>query len=49
METWKNSISFSNIKIENERLYMNDNIYIGKNKGKIIESLKEYSAIFIEI
>lgn len=49
METWKNSISFSNIKIENERLYMNYNIYIGKNKGKIIESLKEYSAIFIEI
>ncbi len=49
METWKNSLSFSNIKIENDKLYMNDNIYIGKNKEKIIESLKEYNATYLEI
>ncbi len=45
---WKHSVS--NIKVENKKLYMNENKYIGKNKEDIIESLeKSYSAKIIEI
>lgn len=45
---WKHSVS--NIKIENKKLYMNENKYIGKNKEDIIESLeKSYNAKIFEI
>lgn len=46
---WEGSISNSNIKIEEQKLYMNENIYIGKSKKDIIISLKEYEAKIIEI
>ena len=47
--TWENSSFISNIKIENKKLYLNDNIYTGKTKQEIIESLQEYNASIIEI
>lgn len=47
--SWKNSMAFSNIKIENQKLYTNFNIYIGKNKEDILKSLKDYNAIILEI
>ena len=46
---WEDSLSSSNMKIENQKLYMNENSYIGKTKQKIYESLKEYQAQIIEI
>lgn len=48
-DNWTGSISNSNIKIEEHKLYMNENIYIGKNKKDIISSLIEYEAKIIEI
>ena len=45
---WEDSLSSSNMKIENQKLYMNENSYIGKTKQKIYESLKEYQAQIIE-
>lgn len=47
--SWENTNSNSNMKIENEKLYMNENIYIGKMKEDIIKSLQEYDAIIIDI
>lgn len=46
---WENSSAISNIKIEQQKLYINDNIYVGKEKENIIKSLKEYNAKIIEI
>lgn len=46
---WENTNSNSNMKIENEKLYMNENIYRGKMKEDIIKSLQEYDAIIIDI
>lgn len=47
---WENSNAISNIKIENQKLYMNENSYIGKNKQRLIETLKtSYNAQVIEI
>lgn len=46
---WEGSIAISNIKIENEKIYMNDNVFVGKNKQQIIEILKTYNAIIMEI
>lgn len=47
--SWENTSVMSNIKIEGQRLYINDNIYIGKKKPNILESLKEYNAKIIEM
>lgn len=47
--TSENSIVVSNIKIEKQKLYMNSNVYVGKNKKRIIEGLKTYQAEIIEI
>lgn len=47
--TWENSVTVSNIKIEQQKLYINDNIYVGKEKENILESLKEYDAKIVEI
>ena len=47
--SWENTNSNSNMKIENEKLYMNENIYIGKKKEYIIKSLQEYDAIIVDI
>lgn len=45
---WK--LLYSNVKIENGKLYMNDNVYTGKNKEKLLKNLKEdYNAKVIEI
>lgn len=48
-KAWEGSVAISNIKIENEKIYMNDNVFVGKNKQQIIEILKEYNAIIMEI
>lgn len=45
---WK--LLYSNVKIENGKLYMNDNAYTGKSKEKLLKNLKEdYNAKVIEI
>ena len=46
---WEGTNSNSNIKIDEQKLYMNENIYIGKSKKNIISSLKEYEAKIIEL
>lgn len=46
---WEGTNSNSNIKINEQKLYMNENIYIGKSKKNIISSLKEYEAKIIEL
>lgn len=43
---WKQSIS--NVKIKDNKLYFNRNVYIGQSKEQIINSLKEYNADIIE-
>ena len=49
-KSWEGSIVISNIKIENKKLYMNDNTYIGRDKDKILKNLKnDYNAEIIEI
>lgn len=45
---WKSNVT-SNEKIENGKLYMNDNTYVGKTKEKIINSSKDYNAKITEI
>lgn len=40
--------STTNIKIENGKLYMNENRYVGKNKEKCIINTKDYNAKIIE-
>ena len=40
--------STTNIKIENGKLYMNENRYVGKNKEKCIINAKDYNAKIIE-
>ena len=48
VNAWKSNVT-SNEKIENGKLYMNDNTYVGKTKEKIINSSKDYNAKITEI
>ena len=49
-KSWESSIVISNIKIENKKIYMNDNTYIGRDKDKILKNLRnDYNAEIIEI
>ena len=45
-DTWKHS--HSNVKIENGKLYMNSNFYVGKTKDKLINNSKDYEAKITE-
>lgn len=46
-ENWENSVK--NVKVENGKLYTNENVYIGKTKEKLINNLKKgYNAKIIE-
>lgn len=40
--------SNTNVEIKNGKLYMNENVYVGKTKEKLIENSKEYNAKVIE-
>lgn len=40
-DIWEGSDVISNMEIKDNRIYMNDNQYIGKEKQKIIENLKQ--------
>lgn len=44
--TWEDSNP--NIKIQNGKLYMDENLYVGKTKEKIINSSKDYNAKITE-
>lgn len=44
--TWKNSNP--NVKVQNGKLYMDENVYVGKTKEKIINSSKDYNAKITE-
>lgn len=46
VNTWKNSNP--NVKIQNGKLYMDENVYVGKTKEKIINSSKGYNAKITE-
>lgn len=46
VDSWK--YSNSNVKIENGKLYMNENVYVGKTKEKIIANSKDYNAKITE-
>ena len=45
---WKNNVT-SNEKIENGKLYMNDNTYVGKTKEQLIKNSKSYNAQLTEV
>lgn len=46
INNWERSIT--NVKIENGKLYMNSNVYVGKTKEKLINNSKDYNAKITE-
>ncbi len=46
---WENTPVMTNIKIENQKLYINYNVYVGRTKQNILKSLKSYNAKIIEM
>ena len=48
-KSWENSNLFSNLEIKDDKIYINDNTYIGKEKSKIITSLREKNSTIYEM